>query len=197
MDVTSPLTASATCASPVLTATLPSLRVTVSVTVAVCVDHVQPAPQSPHPPHPSPPAPPIHGLPLHAHPVTVKLAPVNVEPQAPPHPAAPPPPPWPLPGPKPPPPLSSKRRAGVVVLGDAVPVPVPVVQGSVYTPVLPALEHDDHASQSEEARLLYEATAVGVALQAEERHEETEEKEPALQKAVGEGQEEEARVWEA
>lgn len=77
-----------------------------------------------------------------------------------------------------------------------VDVDVDEPQGSVYTPVLPALEHDDHALQRDEARLLYEETAVGVALQAEDMHEETEVNGSPLQKALGEGQEEEAAVWE-
>jgi len=72
--VTSPLTASATCARPVETMTLPSVAVTLSVTVVLRVLQVQPWPQSPQPPQPasspSPPGP-IHGLPSHGQPVTV------------------------------------------------------------------------------------------------------------------------------
>lgn len=72
--VTLPETASATCARPVETLTLPSVAVTVSVTVALCVLQVQPWPQTPQPPQPasspSPPGP-IQGLPSHGQPVTV------------------------------------------------------------------------------------------------------------------------------
>lgn len=61
-------------------------------------------------------------------------------------------------------------------------------QVTVYTPVEPADEHEDHAAQTDEAMLLYDETAVGVAEQAETMHDETEEKPSAEQKAVGAGQ---------
>lgn len=162
--VTLPLTASATAASPVLRVTDPSLAVTVWVTVAVCVIHVQPAPQSPQPPNPAPPAPPTHGLPSHAHPVTVTLWPVNVLPQSPhPGPPAPPTPPGPAPPAPPPPPAPPGPMAPARLFGDGVavgvavaPPAVPVAKGHarVYTPVEPAAEQLESWEHSDEARLL-------------------------------------------
>lgn len=43
---------------------------------------------------------------------------------------------------------------------------------TVYTPVLPALEHDDHLLHRDDARLVYEAAAVGVAAHAAVMHDE-------------------------
>lgn len=162
--VTLPLTASAIPTKPVESTTLPSVSVTVLVTVAECVDHVQPAPQSPQPFQPSPPVPPTQGEFSQAHPVTVTVSPVKVDPHPPKFPGPKPPePPLPLP-PKPPGPpnwrLEDKVVGSGVELAAAAPeeatAPVPVANGqeTVYTPVLPALEQEDHCEQSEEARLV-------------------------------------------
>lgn len=145
--VTLPLTASAMPTTPVEMTTSPPDSVTVCVTVAVRVVHVQPAPQSPQPFHPAPPAPPTQGELSQAHPVTVTASPVKVEPQPPKFqpPAGEPPPPKPAP--------NWRLDVGAAESEEEVTV-VAKGQDTVYTPVLPALEHDDHWSQSEEARLV-------------------------------------------
>lgn len=76
--VTSPLTAWATVARPMLVEREGeplAVTVTTWVTVWVMVDHFQPLPQLPHGlplrPPVQPPGPPAQGEPFHSHPVTV------------------------------------------------------------------------------------------------------------------------------
>lgn len=131
--VTSPLTASATVASPTtVVAACPPAPACVTVCVTVVV-RAQLKPLGGDPNSPEGPAlPPNHGLPPSQppHPVTVTT---------------------------PPPPV-------------LVPVPVAPGQDTVYTPVLPAEEHEDHCEQSEAVAELKSDAAVGVARHEALRH---------------------------
>jgi hypothetical protein len=69
------------------------------------------------------------------------------------------------------------------------PLPVKPATLAVYTPVLPALLHDDHCEQSDVDSDMYELTAVGVAEQADFMHDETDAPaSPDAQYCVGAGQ---------
>lgn len=128
--VTVPLTASATVASPVLITVDPP-AIMVLVTVAVCVAHVQPLPQSPQPPQLWPSSP-FHGVPSHQQTLPDALAP-------------------PLGPPLAPPPVCMPPMEGGVVH-------VPVMPGheTVSTPVLPSDEQLDQREQTDEDMEAYE-----------------------------------------